>query len=371
MIPEGYADALTGAGGPLYKYYRRDHLGTVREVWQAAYSVYIPSRNITQNYTATTLQRTQYYPSGLPWAANTGDNPGLQNKKYNAKEFIEMHGYDISDYGWRGLENATMRFNNVDPLAEKYPGISPYVYCNNNPINAIDPDGQDIVYINTTGSEVYRIQSNKVYSTYIQGTRNASADPSKSTIGWKQVSMPNIIQERTQSGEDVSGAAYQANDYQIAARTGYFNQAKNAGILKLYTDGGNEISQDAVKSIPDLDPTLVKAITIQESHAGATGITDLMTSNTKADWSSFKTKYSLEVGVSPNVSNSLYSGIRILGTKGFKGGITYDTKTGLSTYTFQGWDNATKSYNGKGVKNYQKYIQTMMDNSKKPTPADY
>jgi len=37
--PEGYADALTGAGGPLYKYYRRDHLGNVREVWQAAYNI--------------------------------------------------------------------------------------------------------------------------------------------------------------------------------------------------------------------------------------------------------------------------------------------------------------------------------------------
>jgi len=36
--PEGYADALTTTG-PLYKYYRRDHLGNVREVWQAAYSV--------------------------------------------------------------------------------------------------------------------------------------------------------------------------------------------------------------------------------------------------------------------------------------------------------------------------------------------
>lgn len=37
---------------------------------------------------------------------------------------------------------------NVDPLAEKYFSISPYVYVANNPVNAIDPDGRLIIFIN-------------------------------------------------------------------------------------------------------------------------------------------------------------------------------------------------------------------------------
>ncbi len=32
----------------------------------------------------------------------------------------------------------------VDPLADKYPSLSPYAYCANNPVMLVDPDGRDI-----------------------------------------------------------------------------------------------------------------------------------------------------------------------------------------------------------------------------------
>jgi RHS repeat-associated protein len=69
------------------------------------------------------------YPSGLPWASNSIDNPITQPYKYNGKEFVEMHGYDTYDYGARGYYPAMGRFTSVDPLAEKYYSISPYTYC--------------------------------------------------------------------------------------------------------------------------------------------------------------------------------------------------------------------------------------------------
>ena len=36
------------------------------------------------------------------------------------------------------------RFTTIDPLAEKYQNISPYAYCNGNPVNFVDPDGRAI-----------------------------------------------------------------------------------------------------------------------------------------------------------------------------------------------------------------------------------
>jgi hypothetical protein len=52
-----------------------------------------------------------------------------------------MHGYDTYDYGARGYYPAGDILPTMDPLAEKHPETSPYVYCGNNPLNRVDPTG--------------------------------------------------------------------------------------------------------------------------------------------------------------------------------------------------------------------------------------
>lgn len=44
--------------------------------------------------------------------------------------------------------NQLYRWLSVDPLAADYPGHSPYVFVANNPLNAIDPDGRKIIFVN-------------------------------------------------------------------------------------------------------------------------------------------------------------------------------------------------------------------------------
>ncbi|WP_430614161.1 SpvB/TcaC N-terminal domain-containing protein [Flavobacterium sp. JP2137] len=59
--------------------------------------------------------------------------------KFNAKELDEQTGYYY--YGARYYNPRTSVFLSVDPLAEDFPGWTPYHYVHNNPINLIDPTG--------------------------------------------------------------------------------------------------------------------------------------------------------------------------------------------------------------------------------------
>ena len=92
----------------------------------------------------------------------------------------------------------------------------------------------------------------------------------------------------------------------------------------------------------------------------------IMTSNNPKDWGDGKMKsaYGLKKNEKLSVTNSLYYGIRILATKGYRGGVRYDNKTGKITYEFRGWGNATNNYNGGGVQNYQNDVETMVREAK-------
>ena len=105
-----------------YYYFIKDHLGNICAVVNATAD--------------TVVQRTMYYASGVPMAQSWGRD--TQPYLYNGKEFIEAHGWNTYDYGFRGYYAPIARFTSIDPLAEQTPWQSPYAYANNNFINAID-----------------------------------------------------------------------------------------------------------------------------------------------------------------------------------------------------------------------------------------
>jgi RHS repeat-associated protein len=73
----------------------------------------------------------------------------FNGKEEQRKEFADGSGLEWLDYGARMYDNLIGRFFNVHPKVSKMPGVSPYVFCFNNPLIYVDPDGQYPIYILT------------------------------------------------------------------------------------------------------------------------------------------------------------------------------------------------------------------------------
>ena len=51
----------------------------------------------------------------------------------------------------------------VDPMADKYPSISPYAYCAWNPVKLVDLDGREI-WIKGSNGNKYQYKEGKLYN---------------------------------------------------------------------------------------------------------------------------------------------------------------------------------------------------------------
>ena len=116
-----------------YHYYLKYHQGNNRVV-------------INQN--GNVEETNHYYPFGGVFASSQN----VQPYKYNGKELDTKKGLNWYDYGARQYDAVLGRFTTMDPMAEKYYGITPYNYCFDNPIKYIDPDGKKPrVYVEMKG----------------------------------------------------------------------------------------------------------------------------------------------------------------------------------------------------------------------------
>ncbi|MGB7499380.1 MAG: RHS repeat-associated core domain-containing protein, partial [Moheibacter sp.] len=79
---------------------------------------------------------------------------------YNGKEFQDELNLNWYDYGARNYDPALGRWMNMDPLAEKFSPISPYIYVANNPLAFYDPDGKDIYHLDKNTGDIMLVEEN-------------------------------------------------------------------------------------------------------------------------------------------------------------------------------------------------------------------
>ncbi len=88
-------------------------------------------------------QTLNYLPYGEDWVDIKHNlDPSLGQYTFTGKEKDEETGYGY--FGARYMDHELMTmWISVDPMADKYPSISPYVYCAWNPVKLVDPDGRE------------------------------------------------------------------------------------------------------------------------------------------------------------------------------------------------------------------------------------
>ena len=75
--------------------------------------------------------------------ANRSTNIGGYRYFFNEQEADnEVYG-EVANFGYefRQYDSRLGRWWSVDPKWSEYPSVSPYVFCNGNPINRVDPKG--------------------------------------------------------------------------------------------------------------------------------------------------------------------------------------------------------------------------------------
>ena len=109
-------------------YYHRDHLG---------------STTLITNDSGEVVQRVEYLPTGETFIEQQ-DTSWVSPHKFNGKELDEETG--LYYYGARYYDPRLSLWLGTDPMQGKYPGVSTYAYCHNNPIVMKDINGADDIF---------------------------------------------------------------------------------------------------------------------------------------------------------------------------------------------------------------------------------
>ena len=139
------------------------------EMQQSVRSKHLGSTAYLTNDSGQVSQVLNYLPYGEDWVEihniTTFDTTRLGMYRFNGKEKDYESGFHYygARYYWGELLTSWL---SVDPMADKYPSISPYAYCAWNPVKLVDPDGEEAMdyddgwLINHENKTVTRISDN-------------------------------------------------------------------------------------------------------------------------------------------------------------------------------------------------------------------
>ena len=257
----------------------RDHLGSTRMV-------------IDLTDYGTVIEKNEYLPFGtrLPstneLAANRYRLAGKEEQRFGAgSSSLDLH---LSDFGARYYDPYTARWTTRDPLAGKYPSLSPHSYCAGNPVDLIDPLGADLYLFDVDGNFQNKVtlegehrlavstvdkKGNVTYYFYnFADPENDPADIDRGAIKHVEFVSEKTLLEMI-SGQD--GFSANMLNFGIRSRGGQRYDYSTQVLIDKYPSGKNNGSESTFFSnylfIPEGDKTAHNLMNFGNYLWGATG----------------------------------------------------------------------------------------------------
>lgn len=152
-------------------YLLKDHLGSVTT------TVTDRRQQHDDDFSAEINHSSDYYPYGATMADRVY-HPDERYSGFNGIAFDNTSGYYVTDA--RSYHPGTARWTTPDPLARKYPALSPYCFGSNNPIAFTDTDGREIkpspAFLSSHFGLLYKdlVSNNTAYNNMIKQYRDVT-----------------------------------------------------------------------------------------------------------------------------------------------------------------------------------------------------
>ena len=150
---------------------------------------------------------------------------------FSAKEKDVETG--LSYFGSRYYSSDLSVWLSVDPMSDKYPSLSPYTYCADNPVKLVDPNGEELTdfYDIVTGEHIEHIEDGideaiavhrSVYDAYVE---EGTLEENKDKIGYSLGKNSDFV--------DLAGTIYAESDawnYSLEESAGIGSVLRNRAI---------------------------------------------------------------------------------------------------------------------------------------------
>ena len=252
LTPNGYI------GDDTLHYYIKDYQGNVRCVVR---------------YDGAVVESNEYYPYGGLFSATAS----VQPYKYGAKELDRTHGLDLYDSEARWYDSLLGRTSTMDPLAEKYYSLSPYLWCAGNPLKFIDPSGKETLDFLEPNADneaakhyAKTLNRNNIIDIFAHGAENGKSFSITTDLGEKIIITESNFKERVLNSSNVWKNTSDSTKITIVLHVCYAGVKKDGLAQKISKELPNVKVKASTKSVIVKETSTTKKIgekvTIKKSY---------------------------------------------------------------------------------------------------------